>query len=117
MDPYLAKIYATAGIASTAAICASALNRFRNVPAGSFALAGGIVPWIIIAMLYHWPNAAALFLGLVIIGPLFLVAFVFYSYEEPTAMRNVAAAVTIVGMSAGITFSIFLGYPLLLQGL
>ena len=51
MDPYFAKIYATAGITSTAATSALAMSRFRNASAGGSALAGGFVPWLIIAML------------------------------------------------------------------
>ena len=117
MEPFLIKIYTTAGITFATAICATTINRFRNVPAGCFALAGGTMPWVIIVMAYRWLNYTAVLLGLASIVSLFLFALFFYSYEEPGAMRNIAIGVTIVGMCAGITFGVFFGYPLLLGGL
>lgn len=114
MEPFLIKVYTSAGIALIAAICATAINRFRDVPAGCFALAGGAMPWVIIAMLYCWPNHTAIQLGLPCSVSLFLFALLFYSSEEPGATRNIAIAVAIVGMCAGMAFGGFLGYPFLL---
>ena len=98
------------------AICAAAINRFHNLPAAAFALAGGIVPWLIIGVVFRWshftaPTIAALFS----VGPLFLLAFLFYSFEEPGATRNIAAAFTIGGMIAGIIFCGLLGFPFLVS--
>ena len=117
MEPFLLQIYGAAGITSAAAISASAIDRFRIAPAAAFALAGGAMPWINIAMLYHSPNDTALLLGLVSIVPLFLVACLFYSSEEHSTRRNMTCAVTILGLIVGITFCVFIGGPLLLRGL
>ena len=102
-------ILGTGVIASTAAIVASTINRFRKVAAGSFALAGGVVPWLFLAMLQEWiPNFTVLWpIGIFGSGPLFLVAFFLYGLGERTPMRGVAAGASLVGMFAGIGFSAF----------
>lgn len=115
MEPYLVKICAAAVIASIAAICASAVNRFRNVPAGSFAVAGGVIPWLIIATLFLFHSGSRLpaltILGLFSIGPLFLLALLVYSSEESSVSRNLSVAASGVGVVAGIAFAVILGYP------
>ena len=120
MESYLVKIYATAGMASVAAICAAVINRFRNVPAGSFAVAGGVIPWLIIATLFFFHSGSRLpvltILGLFSVGPLFLLAFVFYSFEESSVSRNIAAAASVVGMIAGVSSSVILAYPFFASG-
>lgn len=101
-----------------AAICAMRVNRFRNVPAGSFAAAGGIVPWLIIATLFLFHSGSRLpalaILGLFSVGPLFLLALVVYSFEESSVSRNRSVAASGVGAVAGIGFAFILGYPFLL---
>ncbi|HET6406286.1 MAG TPA: hypothetical protein VFG14_00260 [Chthoniobacteraceae bacterium] len=120
MDAYLMKICATAGMASVAAICATVINRFRNVPAGSFAVAGGVVPWFIIATLFFFHSDSRLpaltIVGLFSVGPLFLLAFVFYSFEESSVSRNIAATASMVGMIAGVRLSAVLAYPVFASG-
>src|SRR4051794_37578367 len=99
MEPLLVKIYATAGIASAAAICAPAIDKFRNVPAGIFALGGGIVPWLVIAMVFQRSRFTGFPLTPPLcIGPLFVLSFLFYSFVESSATRNTAAAITVVGL-------------------
>lgn len=119
MEPYLVKIFSAAGITSAAAICAAAINGFRNAPAGSFACAGGIVPWLIIGTLFLFHPGSRLpapaLLGLFSIGPLFILALVFYSSEESSMSRNLSLAASGVGAGAGICFAVILGYPFLLS--
>lgn len=115
MDPYLVKIYTAAGMASGAAIFAVLSDRLRNVPAASFAFAGGILPWLTVALLFRWPNGIALTLGLIWPGPLFLMALLFYSFAEPSFTRSTAIACTAVGLFAGLSFSAFVAYPFLVS--
>ena len=76
------------------------------------------MPWLIIAMLRHWPNFTSLrFLCLVSVGPLFCVAYFFYSLDEPTLMRGITSAVIIIGLFAGVAFSAWLGCALLMSAL
>jgi hypothetical protein len=117
MDPFLIKIFTTAGIASTAAICAMAIDRFRNVPAGCFALAGAVVPWLVIAILFRWSHFNSVTLvAFFCIVPLFLLAFLCYSFEEPSTTRNIAAAATVGGGVSAIIFCAFIAYPFLMRG-
>ena len=103
-------ILGTGGIASAAAIVAAAINRFRKVAAGSFALAAGIVPWLFFAMWHNWIPSSTVLSTISIFGsgPLFLFAFFLYGLGERTPMRGVAAGASLVGMFAGIGFSAFL---------
>lgn len=118
MSLYFMNIYAAAGVTSVAALCAVITNRFRNVPAGSFAIAGGVVPWLMIALLFLFDFGSRLpapaILGLFCIGPLLLVALLCYSYEESGMSRNLSVAASGVGVVSGIGFALFLGYPFLL---
>ena len=102
-------ILVTGGIASAAAIVADAINRLRKVAAGIFALAGGVVPWLFLAMLHEWIPSSTLLsvIGIFGSGPLFLVAFFLYGMGEATPRRGVAAGASLVGMFAGIGYSAF----------
>ena len=102
-------ILGTGGIASAAAIVAVAINRLRKVAAGIFALAGGIVPWLFLAMMKGWIPSSSLLsvVGIFGGGPLFLVAFFLYGLGERTPRRGFAAGASLVGMFAGIGFSVF----------
>ena len=110
MEAAVIGMFGTGAIASSAAIVATAINRFRKVAAGGFALAGGIVPWLFFAAWSKWiPSSTALYtLSIFGSGPLFLVAFFLYGLGERTSKRGVAAAASLVGMFAGIGFSAFL---------
>lgn len=110
MDYSTLAILGTGGIASSAAIVAVAVDKFRKIAAGCFALSGGIVPWLFFLM---WsdrlPSSTALSLiSLFGSGPFFLVAFFLYGLGQRTPMRGVAAGASLVGMFAGIGFSAFL---------
>ena len=118
MDPALTKLLVAASTASIASICATTITRFRNAPAAAFALAGGILPWFILAMLgrgFSFPRILSL--GLVCIVSLFLLAIFFFSLDDPSRTRNVVVAVTVVGLCGGVYFASLLGYGLLLMGL
>jgi len=131
MDLDALAFFGTEVVASAAGIVAAAINRLRKVAAGTFALAGGLVPWLVPATLHGWipssgllsvigpigsdpllhswiPSADLLLrLGQFGSGPLFLVAFFLYVLGERTPRRGFAAGASLVGMFAGIGVSAF----------
>jgi hypothetical protein len=110
MDSATIMIYGSGGVASASAMVALAAGGFTKPAAAVFAVAGGVVPWLFIAM---WSNqipsstlgsAVSLFGS----GPLFLLAFFLYGIGAPARGRGIAAAASLVGMFAGFGFSLFL---------
>ena len=118
MDSALIKILTAAGVASAAAVFAPAINKFRNVPAGSCALLGAVLPWLLFAMLYRWPTSSSLALvGLVLFVSSFLFALFFYSVEEASPTRTIALGVISVAICASIYLGVFVACGILLSGL
>jgi len=73
METILFNLYVSAGVASVAAIVVPLINRFRNPLACAFATGAAIMPWLVIAMLFLWPNSSVLLVGL----PCVISAFFF----------------------------------------
>jgi hypothetical protein len=115
MDTYFANTLTAAGIASGAAILATIGDGFRNILAASFAVAGGGMPWLVVALLFHWPSNIALLVALFSIAPLFLMALFFYSLGKPGFARSMAVAMMAVGVFSSLIFSALVGYPFLVS--
>ncbi|QIF04093.1 hypothetical protein [Roseimicrobium sp. ORNL1] len=116
MDIYLIKIYVAAGVASAAAIGAMVIDRFRNAPANTVALGAALLPWCMIAALFHWPELMALLVGLSGIISLFLFAMLFYSYDAPGRRRTFAVTLATLGLGASLYFGGTVMYPFLVTG-
>ena len=117
MDSTLIKILAAGGVASTAAISASAIDKFRNVPAGICALLGAVLPWLLFAMLCRWPTSSLALVGLALVASFFLFALFFYSVEEASPTRTIALGLITVAICASIYPRVLIAYGLLLSGL
>ena len=118
MDSTLIKILAAAGVSSTAAISAPAINKFRNVPAGICALLGAVLPWLLFAMPYLWPISNSLgIVGLASIASSFLFALFFYSVEEASTTRTIALGLITVAICALLYPCVLITYGILLSGL
>lgn len=107
------KIYASAGVASLAAIATCVINRFRNPVACAFATGAAITPWLVIAALWLWNNSCVLLAVLSCLISLFLFAIYFYSADDPSTKRTIAVTLAMLGLCSAIYFSINLIYPFL----
>ena len=117
MDSALIKLLTAAGVASAAAVFAPAINKFRNVPAGSCALLGAVLPWLLFAVVHRWPISGSLaLLGLTLFVSSFLFALLFYSVEEASTARTIAIGAMTVAICASIYLCAFLAYGILLSG-
>jgi hypothetical protein len=116
MDIFFLKMYVAAGVASAAAVGALAIDRFRNAPANTCALGAGILPWCMMAVLFHGSNFTALLCGLSVVVSLFLFAMLFYSYNEPGTRRTLAVALATLGMGASLYLGAIVMYPFLVAG-
>ena len=114
-----AEVLAFGIITSAAAIVAAVSDRFRKGVPTCLAVVAGILPWFCVAMVQGWIQTWGLdvFWAIAIFGsaPLFLVAFFLFGVGKRTPRRGVAAGASLVGMFAGIGFSMFLA-ALLGQG-
>lgn len=118
MDSAFIELLVTAGAVSVASACAPIVDKFRNLPAASCAIAGGVLPWLTIAALFHWPTVTWLaLLSLVFMASSFLFAIFFYAAEESVKRRTAALAAIAVASCAAIYFDVLIGYPLLLAGI
>ena len=107
-------LFGTGVLASSAAIVAVAIDKFRKIVAGSFALAGGMVPPLSFALWHDWIPESNILWAISIFGsgPLLLIAFFLYEFSKCMPSRGVAASASLVGTMAGMGFSAFL-YSLL----
>ena len=117
MDSALIKLLTAAGVASTAAVSAIAINKFRNVPAGSCALLGAVLPWLLYAIASRWSiSGSVALLGLTLLVSSFLFALVFYSAEEASITRTIAIGAITVAVCVSIYLCTFIAYGILLSG-
>ena len=101
--------YTIAFLASTAALCAIATDRFRNPLAATLAIAGGIAPWLFITIMEADVPPSLQLLGLYGLGgsgPTFLIACLFH-WRGGTPNGRSAAVICLVGMIAGFAFNFF----------
>ncbi len=116
MEVVLFKIFASAGVATVAVITASLINRFRNPLACTFAAGSAVMPWLVIAVLYLWPNRTVLLLGMSCFISLFLFTIYFYSADDPGKRRIMTVAFATLGLCSALYFCAILLYPILAYG-
>ena len=117
MDSASIKILTAVGVASAAAAFAPAINKFRNVPAGSCALLGAVLPWLLYAIASRWSiSGSVALLGLTLFVSSFLFALLFYSVEEASTTRTIAIGAMTVAICASIYLCAFVAYGVLLSG-
>lgn len=110
------KIYASAGVATVAAIATCVINRFRNPVGCAFATGAAITPWLVIAMLYLWPNSSVILVGLSCVISPFLFAIYCYSADDPSMRRTITVTLATLGMCSALFFCVSVIYPFLVTG-
>ncbi len=110
MNYSVVAIFVTGIIVTGSSIFAVTMDRFRNKWAGVFSLTGGLMPLLFLATWKQWipPFTALSTVGLLASGPLLVAAFLLYGKDAKKASQSRVDGVLLIGMFAGIGFSLFL---------
>jgi|GEM_PF-6763042 len=117
MELQVLAVFAAASIVSTAAVTAVVADRFSSRCAGVLTTAAGIMPWIFLASLFwnvrlvwlKWIPFADAVVGISSLSGsffLFLIAFFLYARSEVSTRRSISGTATVIGMFAGLTYTI-----------
>ncbi|MEO5916171.1 MAG: hypothetical protein ABIS50_18180 [Luteolibacter sp.] len=110
MNAGFTPILLSAGMMSVAAIYAVTVDRFRNRRASTMALAGGVMPWVVIASLLGWLPAQYVLWPFALYGGLLLFAQSLLGYWLGPRFPNweKASYAMLVGVLGGLgVFSSF----------
>ena len=110
MDISYLAVVGTGIVITGASVVAVSVDRFQRIAASIFALSAGIPPWLFYFLWkQHFLRGQAISVFAMFgSGPLFLIAFFLYGRGNRERALSPQASAALVGMFAGIGFSLFL---------